>query len=372
MPKRKTTSEFSQEVLDLFEGEYVVVGEYVNSKSNIDIRHSVCNSIFSVRPNNLLTGNSRCTVCYPPKAIKTTKEFSEQVLKDSNGEVEFLDEYRGNKVLSKFLCHKCGNTYMARPNSFVNGYRCTRCARKTVGDKLRLKKSDLELKLDSFSKELVGPYVNTHTPIRVLCKIHNLEYETFPRNALAGSGCPVCQAEAISKSNTKSQADFEKQVQELAGESYQVVGKYLDYSSRVEIKHMLCGHVSSIPAGHFLYAGTRCYACTSTSKGNDEVARVLDSLGVSYIREYRVTIHGRLHRYDFFLPEANVFIEYNGIQHYEPVKLFGGEEEFLNRVERDREKHEYAKELGGEVIDIPYYLYNDVERILKETRHIYK
>ena len=31
---------------------------------------------------------------------------------------------------------------------------------------------------------------------------------------------------------------------------------------------------------------------------------------------------------DFFLPDYNLVIEYNGRQHYETVKAFGGDEEF--------------------------------------------
>lgn len=43
-------------------------------------------------------------------------------------------------------------------------------------------------------------------------------------------------------------------------------------------------------------------------------------------------------RFDIYLPEINVAIEYNGIQHYKSVGLFGGDEGLLQTQLRDIEK----------------------------------
>jgi hypothetical protein len=37
-------------------------------------------------------------------------------------------------------------------------------------------------------------------------------------------------------------------------------------------------------------------------------------------------------RFDFYLPESNMCIEFNGIQHYKPIDFFGG----LDRLEKQR------------------------------------
>lgn len=61
--------------------------------------------------------------------------------------------------------------------------------------------------------------------------------------------------------------------------------------------------------------------------------------------------------FDIFLPSINVAIEYQGLQHYEPVDLFGGEESFKSNIERDARKLRLSKKNGVTVLywkyDIP-------------------
>ena len=58
--------------------------------------------------------------------------------------------------------------------------------------------------------------------------------------------------------------------------------------------------------------------------------------------------------FDFYLPKYNCCIEYDGIQHFEVNKFFGGEEGFLRRQQLDNIKTEYCKENGIKLIRIPY------------------
>jgi hypothetical protein len=61
-----------------------------------------------------------------------------------------------------------------------------------------------------------------------------------------------------------------------------------------------------------------------------------------------------LYRYDFFLPELNIFIEYHGQQHYKAVDFFDGEQGFIDTLRRDKEKLEIVTAVGGKIIVIPY------------------
>ena len=61
--KKKTTEEFKQEVYNLVKDEYTVLGEYINSREKILMRHNICNKEFMIVPNNLLNFNSRCPNC---------------------------------------------------------------------------------------------------------------------------------------------------------------------------------------------------------------------------------------------------------------------------------------------------------------------
>ena len=47
--------------------------------------------------------------------------------------------------------------------------------------------------------------------------------------------------------------------------------------------------------------------------------------------------------FDFYLPEYNICIEYQGQQHYYPVEIFGGKNAFESQVLRDNIKREYCQ-----------------------------
>ena len=66
--------------------------------------------------------------------------------------------------------------------------------------------------------------------------------------------------------------------------------------------------------------------------------------------------------YDFVIPDSNILIEYNGIQHYKPIEHFGGEKQLKVQKEHDRRKRKYAKENGYTLIEISYK-YDTYEKV---------
>src|SRR5699024_3712050 len=60
--RRKTTEEVRQEIYDLVGDEFELVGEYVNSKTNITLKHRVCGEDFETRTGNFRKRRS-CPKC---------------------------------------------------------------------------------------------------------------------------------------------------------------------------------------------------------------------------------------------------------------------------------------------------------------------
>ena len=58
--------------------------------------------------------------------------------------------------------------------------------------------------------------------------------------------------------------------------------------------------------------------------------------------------------YDIFISGLNVAIEYQGVQHFQPVEFFGGEKNFERQLIRDREKYELSKENNVYLVYIKY------------------
>jgi len=62
----------------------------------------------------------------------------------------------------------------------------------------------------------------------------------------------------------------------------------------------------------------------------------------------------RRQRYDGYIAQHRVAVEYNGEQHYHPIERFGGEHGLRHTQERDRKKLELSAEHGVEVIVFRY------------------
>ena len=58
--------------------------------------------------------------------------------------------------------------------------------------------------------------------------------------------------------------------------------------------------------------------------------------------------------YDIYIPTVKIAIEYQGKQHYESIKFFGGEEAYKNGVKRDKKKRKISEENGIILIEWKY------------------
>ena len=98
------------------------------------------------------------------------------------------------------------------------------------------------------------------------------------------------------------------------------------------------------------------------SRGEIKIADVLSEAGLTFQEEYSfqdlVSSSGRPLRFDFAVFDDNgnldFLIEYQGIQHYEPLEIFGGEENFKIQQQRDMEKKKLFAENGVRLIEWKY------------------
>ena len=102
-------------------------------------------------------------------------------------------------------------------------------------------------------------------------------------------------------------------------------------------------------------------------EGERKISVFLDTHNINYIQQktFSELKFKRLLRFDFFLPEHNVAIEFDGIQHFEPVKIFGGEEYFEYIKTTDEIKNNFCLKNGIKIIRIAYFDYDDIEEILQ-------
>ena len=103
------------------------------------------------------------------------------------------------------------------------------------------------------------------------------------------------------------------------------------------------------------------------SHGEKKIIDWLEQNNIEYIFQYPMKIKNYNLVLDFYLPYYDLYIEYNGEQHYSPINFFGGEKRFKQQLEWDKAKQEFLKE---KLLIIPYIFYDNIEEILKSSTTI--
>lgn len=101
--------------------------------------------------------------------------------------------------------------------------------------------------------------------------------------------------------------------------------------------------------------------CLGTSIGEDNIKQILNNNNILFEKEKtfetcRFTDTNIKARFDFYLPEKNRLIEFDGRQHYSPEeKGWNTYENFKKLQKRDQEKNQWAKDNNISLVRIPYW-----------------
>ena len=146
-----------------------------------------------------------------------------------------------------------------------------------------------------------------------------------------------------------------------------ILDLYTGINNKILCECNICGNKWK-PTPDSLLRGHGCPICNK-SCGENNINNYLVSKNINFIQQQTfdklIGVGGRKLSYDFYLPKFNVLIEYNGIQHYEPVEYFGGERQFKIQQEHDKRKRKYAEDNKIKLIEISYLDIDNIEIILE-------
>ena len=109
-----------------------------------------------------------------------------------------------------------------------------------------------------------------------------------------------------------------------------------------------------------------CKKCKRfNSKGEIKIKKFLDNNNIYYEQQKHFKELNQL-SFDFYIPNKNILIEYQGEQHFHSIKFFGGETKYLKQIENDNIKREFCKNNNFILLEIEYFNYNNIEDILNK------
>ena len=352
MSKKKTHEEYVME-LKIKNPNLEVVDTYIDAKTKITHKCNLDGYEWLISPNNVLRGHG-CPMCYG-NIKKETEQYIDE-LEQINPNVEVLDVYINAKTPIKHRCKIDGHEWYIAPTNTLNGEGCPICRNNML--QIGFSKNTQQYKEELFqinqAIEVIGEYINAKTPILHRCLIDNHEWLLQPGNALQGQGCPKC---ANNIKRTKDDYILLLQDKKL---DIEVIGEYIN--ARTPILHYCKKHnvYWNASPSTILYGGG-CPRCRE-SKGEKMIAEWLDNHNILFIPQYKFNDCKDVKSlpFDFYLPQYNICIEYDGGQHFKPVDWAGKGREHAEKCLKtiqlhDSIKNNYCKSNNIHLIRIPYF-----------------
>lgn len=211
-------------------------------------------------------------------------------------------------------------------------------------------------------------YKNMKSNIIIGCPEHG----SFTMNAWghlkSKHGCVQCSNVAIGKSLSLTREEFIDRADHMHG------GKY-DYSKVVfknssEKVTIIChkhGAYKKIVQSHL--GGSGCPKC-QFSKGEDAIRTILEERQIRYIAQHSFADCKRIRclKFDYYCPDLNLCIEYDGEGHFMPIKTSNvdkGLSLLRYAQENDEIKNQYCLKNHINLVRINYTQKNDIPTILK-------
>lgn len=286
-----SNNEFKDIVFDLYKGEYELLNDYINDKTEVKLKHVKCKTEFNILPRKIINRNITCPFCRVGKR-SNINIYKKRVSNLVGDEYSVLGEYYNCHTKIKMKHNKCGNEYFVTPNHFIQGSRCPYC------DKTR-------------------------------------------------------------KSNINK---FKQKVKELTNDEYTVLSDtYVNNKTKIKIKHNECGNEYFVTPKNFIRKdGNRCPFCNRLNKQSKAIRLIkkyFDKYDIEYIEEKRFDSCRDVYTlpFDFYLPDYDLLIEYDGKQHYAIDNTSFFNEEYYNKCHKhDEMKNKWCKENNKDLLRINY------------------
>ena len=259
-----------------------------------------------------------------------------------------------NHIWAKQGCRKCYDEQRLGKYKYSREEIIEMC-KKTHGDKY--------IYDDIVFQGMKGKMLN------IRCPKHGY-FDQIAYDHIRGFGCEKCKFE----NQIMSKDEFIERSTKIHNGFYSYNKDKMNFVNtniRVPIICPIHGEFWQRPAYHLMGGG--CPHC-QTSKLENELIEFFKNEKIEFIHKHHFEWLGR-QEIDLYLPQYNVGIECQGLQHFESISYFDGDEGLKSTIERDQRKLRLCNENNLKLlyysnlrIQYPYKVFEDKELLLKEIR----
>ena len=317
---RKNNYSFIEKAIERFGDRYTfpnIDKEYNGSHSKITIKCNLCGNIFTKIACDFITSAYGGCACEKQRE----KLISYEELKKAYAKKEIIPfEGLKNKFTDKveLVCDKHGLYKKYIRDLFNNNDNCQICSKSYCGTlkRLNIEEYDRKLKEKHPSIKIVdrNEFINTSEKIRFKCDICGHVFKRTPGLFIYNNlmySCPECGKKETIKKVTKTQSQFESDVEGLYGDLYTVIGEYISSDKKIKIKCNDCGRCFNIEANSFLQGHGCPYHKINYSVNENKIYEYVKTLQPNVIQHDRTILNGN--ELDIYVPDKKIAIEYNGL-----------------------------------------------------------
>jgi very-short-patch-repair endonuclease len=271
--------------------------------------------------------------------------------------------YMNNKKKVIIKCSIHGD-FNKSPNMHLNNQGCPICGKisksknKTLTTKKFIEKAK-EIHGDKYDYSLVK-YKSYEEEVIIKCSLHG-EFKQKPHSHILGSGCKKC-----GNVNSKTVNEIIKLSKLKHGDKYDYSKvEYVNAKTKIKIICPKHGEFEQLHNNHIL--GQGCPICKE-SKGEKAIRNFFKDNGLYFMSQKRFKECRDIKPlpFDFYLPNYNMCIEYDGEQHFKPTKRFGGIKGFNKIIKTDKIKTEFCLKNGVNLIRIKYN-----EDVIEKLKYVF-
>jgi len=275
------------------------------------------------------------------------------------------------------ICPEHGN-FLQLPRTHINNKSgCKKCADIIRGyNKSNKTKQNMFKTLNKIHNNYYDYskffYINNYDKSIIICPKHGEFLQSY-NNHHSGKGCDKCANITRKNKTTKSINVFIKEASLLHNNKYSY--NNFIYNNNNTKSYITCsehGDFLQTPSSHL--SGSGCKMCNNTSKGEKLILNLLIKYDITYIKEYSikdcVSTKNKPLRFDFYIPELNLCIEYDGIQHFKVCKFYNHITDFNLIKKYDNIKNTYCVENNIKLLRISYKQFKLIPKIIKDLFNI--
>ena len=321
-------------------------------------------------------GEELCQKCRKEKErIEKFKEFEKLGKQIHNNKyVYHLESFAKMSAPTTITCPTHGNFSQIAESHIWAKQGCPKCADERKKGKYKYSREEIvemckKVHGDKYIYDDIIFQGMKSKILNIKCPKHGY-FDQIAYDHIRGFGCEKCKFE----NQIMTKDEFIEKATKVHNSFYSYDKEkivFVNTNIKIPIICPIHGEFWQRPANHLL--GVGCPYCQN-SKLENEIAELLKTNSINFIQKHHTNWLGRL-ELDFYLPQYNIGIECQGLQHFEPISYFNGDEGLKCTIERDKRKLKLCNENNLKLlyysnlgIQYPYKVFEDKNLLLKEIR----